>query len=163
MEQSPSWEADSHLASQKCPRLLWKSLPLDPIIARWFQSISSYPVSMRSIWTLSSQSWPSFCRLLFKYMSNALTEVNTSRKLTNSQRMIDSKKVTSSIWGSRYRSLVLVTTHAKKRLHRVHWSCDADSWNTTNSALIDPHIHTFTRTHISKVKTCLLSCVLRKP
>jgi hypothetical protein len=43
MQQSPSWEVNSHSASQEIPHLLWnlkvhhcvhKSLPLDPILSK---------------------------------------------------------------------------------------------------------------------------------
>jgi hypothetical protein len=63
MEQSPSWEANSHSASQKIPHLLWtrrfvtvftKARHCFISWARCSKSTPPYPVSLRSILILSS-------------------------------------------------------------------------------------------------------------
>jgi hypothetical protein len=63
MEQSPSWDPNSHSASQEIPRFLWnpevqyhvqKGLPMVPILSQMHPSITSHPVSLRPILILSS-------------------------------------------------------------------------------------------------------------
>jgi len=63
MEQSHSWKANSHWASQEIPWLLWnpkvhysvhKSLPLVPTLSWKNQSTPSHLISLRSIVILSS-------------------------------------------------------------------------------------------------------------
>jgi hypothetical protein len=62
MEQNPSLEADSLLASQEIPHLLWsskvryrvhKSLPPVPVLSH-MNPVHTHPISLRSILILSS-------------------------------------------------------------------------------------------------------------
>jgi len=64
MEQSPSWEADSHSASQEIPHLLWNPwfITLFTTARHWFlswasliQSTLSHAISLKSIQELSSR------------------------------------------------------------------------------------------------------------
>jgi len=74
MEQSPSWEADSHSASQETHRPLLKSKvhyrvhnspQLVPILSQMIQSTPSHSVSLRSILILSSNLRLDLLRGLF--------------------------------------------------------------------------------------------------
>jgi len=53
MEQSTSWEANSHSASQEIPHLLW-NLKVHCYVHKGLQLTPSHPVSLRSILVLPS-------------------------------------------------------------------------------------------------------------
>jgi len=78
MEQSPSWEANSHSVSQVFPHLLW-SLKVHYHVhrclscARCIQSTTSNPLSLRFIITLSSYLCLGFQSHLFP--SECLTKI----------------------------------------------------------------------------------------
>jgi hypothetical protein len=90
MEQSPSWEANSHSASQEIPRLLWilkvhylihKTIPLVPILSQMHQVHTSphYLPKIHSNITLLSMPRSSEWSLLSGFQTKVLYEFLKAR------------------------------------------------------------------------------------